>query len=101
SPTSTLSLHDALPISASAESIEAIWSFTNSGFSSPRNPRADLILAADGNFYGTTQYGGTGGFGTVFKVTTNGVLIVLASFDGFNTGGDTYGGLTVGAAGAF
>jgi uncharacterized repeat protein (TIGR03803 family) len=31
------------------------------------NPSAGLILGSDGNFYGTTQTGGTGGQGTIFK----------------------------------
>ena len=52
-------------------------------------PQAALVVGADGNFYGTTAYGGTnatslGGDGTVFKITTNGVLTTLASFSGTN-----------------
>jgi len=88
-----------LTISAAAQNIEPIYAFTNSGFSSPRNPRADLIPGRDGNFYGTTEYGGSGGFGTVFKVTTSGVMTVLGNFDSFNTGGDPYGGVTFGPDG--
>jgi len=55
----------------------------------------NLLLGPDGSFYGTTQFGGSGGFGTVFKVTTSGVLTVLANFDGFSTGDDPYGGVTL------
>src|SRR5205814_4855790 len=48
-PRSTLfSLHDALP-----------------------------ILAAEGNFYGTTSSGGANGAGTVFRMTINGALTTL------------------------
>jgi uncharacterized repeat protein (TIGR03803 family) len=51
-------------------------------------PFAGLIQATDGNFYGTTYAGGAnnncsgGGCGTVFKITTAGVLTVLHSFAG-------------------
>jgi uncharacterized repeat protein (TIGR03803 family) len=47
------------------------------------NPEAALIQATDGNFYGTTYYGGTapfGLFGTVFKITPGGTLTSLYSF---------------------
>jgi uncharacterized repeat protein (TIGR03803 family) len=43
-----------------------------------------LVQAADGNFYGTTYYGGAGtesaGYGTVFEVTPAGKLTTLYSF---------------------
>jgi uncharacterized repeat protein (TIGR03803 family) len=41
-----------------------------------------LVQATDGNFYGTTQGGGTGGlgFGTVFKITPGGALSTLYNF---------------------
>ncbi len=40
-----------------------------------------LLLAADGNMYGTTVAGGGLGQGTVFKLTPAGVVTVLHSFD--------------------
>jgi len=43
-------------------------------------PIGTLIQAADGNFYGTTEYGGTAGIGTVFKITPAGVETILYSF---------------------
>jgi uncharacterized repeat protein (TIGR03803 family) len=45
-----------------------------------------LTEGADGCFYGTAYYGGASpGFeGTVFKVTTNGALTALCSFNGTN-----------------
>jgi uncharacterized repeat protein (TIGR03803 family) len=43
-------------------------------------PRAGLMLATDGNFYGTTTFGGTGETGTVFKITPSGTLTTLHSF---------------------
>jgi uncharacterized repeat protein (TIGR03803 family) len=51
------------------------------------HPEGALIQAADGNFYGTTYYGGAndtcnpaGGCGTVFRITPNGELTTLYSF---------------------
>src|SRR5580658_687078 len=45
-------------------------------------PRAALVQATDGNFYGTTVEGGAMGDGTVFKMTPNGALTTLHNFDG-------------------
>jgi uncharacterized repeat protein (TIGR03803 family) len=39
-----------------------------------------LIQAASGDFYGTTNLGGTNGGGTVFRMTPNGELVTLYSF---------------------
>jgi uncharacterized repeat protein (TIGR03803 family) len=39
-----------------------------------------LIQGKDGNLYGTTDYGGAYGRGTVFKMTLDGVLTTVASF---------------------
>ncbi|PYJ61287.1 MAG: hypothetical protein DME24_06840 [Verrucomicrobia bacterium] len=68
-------------------------------------PAAGVILASDGNLYGTTQFGGTstncvGGCGTVFKITLNGVLTTLHSFDG-RDGSWPLGGLVEGSDGNF
>jgi uncharacterized repeat protein (TIGR03803 family) len=41
---------------------------------------APLVQGADGNFYGTTDEGGTSGLGTVFKITQSGKLTSLHSF---------------------
>jgi uncharacterized repeat protein (TIGR03803 family) len=41
---------------------------------------APLIQATDGNFYGTTSYGGASNHGTVFEMTPAGALTTLHSF---------------------
>ena len=64
-------------------------------------PQAGLTLGNDGNFYGTTSWGGGSGnyYGTVFKVTTNGVLTTLVSFN--RTNGANPNGLTLANDGNF
>jgi len=60
-------------------------------------PQAGLAQGTDGNFYGTTAYGGTNCIrrhcGTVFKITPAGVLTTLHSFDGVDDGNHPSGGL--------
>ncbi|HEV2378250.1 MAG TPA: choice-of-anchor tandem repeat GloVer-containing protein [Terriglobia bacterium] len=45
-------------------------------------PVAALIQATDGNFYGTTTHGGGGNRGTIFNITSTGLLTTLHSLDG-------------------
>ena len=44
-----------------------LYAFMNNGDGS--DPQAGIMLAPDGNFYGTTTEGGTDGDGTVFKIS--------------------------------
>jgi uncharacterized repeat protein (TIGR03803 family) len=44
-------------------------------------PLAGLVLATDGNLYGTTVVGGGGHIGTVFRITPSGTLTTIYSFD--------------------
>ena len=46
-------------------------------------PSAALLLGSDGNFYGTTAYGGAYGAGTVFRMTPDGTLTTLVAFNGY------------------
>lgn len=59
------------------------------------NPYGNLTLGNDGSFYGTTYNGGTNGYGTVFRITTNGSLNTLVHFAGTNGAGPV-AGLTLG-----
>ena len=43
-------------------------------------PSAGLVQGTDGNFYGTTGYGGADGLGTVFKITPAGTLSRCTAF---------------------
>ena len=73
------------------------------------NPAGALVLGTDGNFYGTTQYGGSNGNGTIFQLTPGGgVFTSLYSFSALggayftaNADGATPNGLTLGTDGNF
>lgn len=47
-------------------------------------PLAGLALGPNGNFFGTTYIGGANGNGTVFEISTNGILTTLIAFEGTN-----------------
>jgi len=69
--------------------LKTLHSFcSESGCTDGAGPFAGLIEAIDGNFYGTTARGGDlsacpsdGGCGTVFKITPEGALTTIESFD--------------------
>jgi uncharacterized repeat protein (TIGR03803 family) len=88
--------------------VTTIYSFT--GGNDGGHPSADLIQTGDGNFYGTTAYGGAYDDGTVFRMAPGGAPVTLASFDGYNganpearlvqgTDGNLYGTTQDGGAG--
>lgn len=64
-------------------------------------PQSDLIQATDGNFYGTTERGGTFANGTFFQVTPAGVYTTLYSFTSGADGGRPQRGVIQGTDGAF
>ena len=65
-------------------------------------PYGPLVQGIDGNFYGTTEYGGNTsaacsmGCGTVFRITPAGVLTRLHSFNGSTDGYLPFGALIQG-----
>jgi uncharacterized repeat protein (TIGR03803 family) len=76
-------------------------------FTDGANPYGALVQGFDGNFYGTTAYGGANsscnggvGCGTVFKITPSGTLTTLHSFDGTDGTGPS-AGLVQAADGSF
>jgi uncharacterized repeat protein (TIGR03803 family) len=65
-------------------------------------PDSGLTAGPDGDFYGTTTYGGANNLGTIYKITAAGVHTVLYSFTG-GPGDGQYpaSGLELGTDGAF
>lgn len=55
------------------------------------NPTGGLTLGTDGNFYGTTQQGGSKTEGIVFKITPSGTLTILHNFTGGADGAFPWG----------
>jgi uncharacterized repeat protein (TIGR03803 family) len=63
-------------------------------------PDAGLVQASDGNFYGTTFWGGTDNQGTIFKISPSGALTTLYSFCSLTKcadGGNPHAGLVEGS----
>jgi uncharacterized repeat protein (TIGR03803 family) len=71
-----------MAIASAAQTLTTLARFNGVDGSDPYF--APLLQGADGNFYGTTAYGGANcspyGCGTVFKITAKGVLTTLYSF---------------------
>ncbi len=89
--------------------LSTVFSFSGTNVNNGRNPQAAVLQTSDGNLYGTTFTGGTSNLGTIFKLTTNGVLTTLVSFNGTNgsnpratliqaSGGNLYGTASTGGA---
>lgn len=96
-------------------SVSTLYSFCSlSDCTDGQGPRGALVQGTDGNFYGTTPYGGTGtacyngfnvlGCGTVFEITPSGTLTTLYSFcteSGCPDGQNPVAGLVQGSDGNF
>jgi len=66
-----------------ASMLSTVYNFCPSiGCADGAYPYAALVLGTDGNFYGTNAGGGARGWGTIFKITSSGVLTTLHSFCG-------------------
>ena len=91
--------------------LTTLYSFcVQSGCTDGEGPSGALVQGTDGNFYGTTNYGGTSGGpdgfggGTVFKITPNGTLTTLYTFcvpSGCTDGASPSGGLVQATNGYF
>ena len=84
----TLALFNAIPlllVCASPTSAQATYEvITDFSNTNAFTPGAALVRASDGNYYGTTYSGGDFGYGTVFRMTPEGIVSVLHSFTGID-----------------
>jgi uncharacterized repeat protein (TIGR03803 family) len=93
-------------IKTSGKGYTLLYTFDQTNGANPYDP---LLLGTDGNFYGTTYYGGTvsGTFkntGVVFKITPSGKYTALYAFCALthcNDGANPVGGLTQATDGNF
>lgn len=61
-----------------------ITTLVHCNWSTGAYPNSALIQGTNGDFYGTTELGGEGGQGTVFKMSAAGALTTMISFNGTN-----------------
>ncbi len=66
-------------LSLPAQTFTTVHSF-NSGAGEGAGPYGALVQGFDGNFYGTTSWGGSHTLGTIFRVTPDGALTTLFNF---------------------
>ena len=64
-------------------------------------PQAHLIRDSSGNLYGTTAFGGSAGFGTVFKIDSKGNRTILYNFLGGSDGANPAAALIRDSSGNF
>ncbi len=83
---------------SSAGSLTTLYSFT--GISDGWGG-APVVQGSDGNFYGTTQVGGTYSNGAIFRVSSTGSFTNLYSFTGGSDGAAPFAGLVQGSDGNF
>lgn len=79
----SLYVHDRFP-SVDQGVFSGGWSLELTPADTRGGSPAGVVEGADGNFYGVTSAGGANGVGTVFKVTTAGVLTTLVDFGAGN-----------------
>ena len=84
-----------LPLVSAAQTLESLFADDTAA-----TPNPVIAQGSDGSFYGTTSEGGVSGYGTVFKVTPDGVISTLVSFN-YSNGSFPESGLIEGVDGNF
>jgi uncharacterized repeat protein (TIGR03803 family) len=94
-------LYVASTVPVRAQLLANLVQFDGANGAVPADP---FIQGTDGNFYGTTVWGGTSGWGTVLEITPTGKVTVLHSFcaqHGCPDGANPSGSLVQGTDGNF
>ena len=92
-----------LAVVSTAQTYEVLHRFRNSEASQrpvPAPSQSRLIVAPDGYLYGTTYWGGTSGFGTAYRIESDGTATSLHSF-AFADGANPAAGLVLSSDGSF
>ncbi|HTZ95872.1 MAG TPA: choice-of-anchor tandem repeat GloVer-containing protein [Terriglobales bacterium] len=85
-----------LVTAASAQTFSVFYTFN---FKNGDAPNGGLILDSAGNFYGTTQFGGSSNRGIIFELSPTGQETILYTFTGSTDGGIPIGRLIRDSAG--
>jgi uncharacterized repeat protein (TIGR03803 family) len=93
--------NNGIVFKVTAAGVETVLHAFAGGTADGAQPAVALIQGSDGNFYGTTPFGGASGYGTVFRITTAGVETVLHSFTGATDGATPYTGVIQASDGNF
>jgi len=96
STTSTGAVLAVIPVTLPGFNLSSLSSFVST--SSGEFPYSPLAPTRSGALYGTALEGGANGYGTVFRVTTNGTVSTLFAFN-YSDGGFPYAGLVEGRDG--
>jgi uncharacterized repeat protein (TIGR03803 family) len=82
---------------AQAQTLTVLYSFSSG--TDGANPYAGLVMDKAGNLYGTTYFGGSSGYGTVFMLDITGTETVLHNFTNSPDGAYPTAGLVMDKAG--
>jgi uncharacterized repeat protein (TIGR03803 family) len=87
--------------SATAAYAQTLTTLASFDGTNGNEPDAAVVQGVDGNFYGTTVFGGALGYGSVFKMTPAGTVTTLYSFTDADDGRYPYAPLLLGFDGNF
>ncbi|HTR41287.1 MAG TPA: choice-of-anchor tandem repeat GloVer-containing protein [Pseudomonadales bacterium] len=79
--------------------VTILYSFSSTSGNAGYHPRAGLVEAPDGNYYGVAYQGGGNGAGTIYEMIPGGIVTDVLNFSTGTTGGEPSAPLIVGKDG--